>query len=83
MYDIFGKSVVPPDAAEVIEHAVEKAIERGDVSPGAAYLLVEYWAADYLAGVETDRQQQLQAEVQRANDSLPTGRPRTVRRRES
>jgi hypothetical protein len=81
MYDLFGQSTVPPEAAEVIEHAVSKAIERGDVSPNAAWQLVEFWAADYLAGVETDRQHQLQGAVDRANQQLPTGGTRSVRRR--
>jgi hypothetical protein len=81
MHDIFGKSLLPPDSAEVVEKAVEVAIERGDVAPNAAYLLVEYWAADYLAGVPTDRQRDVQRAADRANREAPTGRERRVHRR--
>lgn len=81
MYDLFGQSVVPPDSAEVIAAAVEKAIDVGDVSPNAAYLLVEYWAADYLAGAPTDHQRDVQRAADKANREAPTGRKRGVRRR--
>jgi hypothetical protein len=68
MYDIFGKSVVPANSAEIIIRAVRKAVKRGDVASTAKWQLVEFWAADYLAGVETDRQERLQAAVDEANE---------------
>ena len=54
LHDILGKSVVPPESAVVIERAVEVAIRRGDVAPSAAWQLVEFWAASYLAGVSLE-----------------------------
>ncbi len=68
VHDLFGKSVVPPDAAKVIQRAVAVAIERGDVSAGAAWQLIEFWAADYLAGVDTERQWRIRTKVQRINE---------------
>ena len=54
LYALFGQSTVPPDAAEVIEQAVKKAIKRGDVSPNAAWQLIEFWAADALAAYDAE-----------------------------
>jgi hypothetical protein len=67
LYDLLGQSVVPPDSAEVIERAVDKAVKRGDVSYRARWQLIEFWAADYLAGVETDRQEEIKSAVRKAN----------------
>jgi DNA-binding transcriptional regulator YdaS (Cro superfamily) len=54
LHDILGKSVVPPESAVVIERAVEIAVRRGDVAPNARWQLVEFWAANYLAGVSLE-----------------------------
>lgn len=49
MRTIFGKSVVPQDQAEVIAKAVRRAVALRDVSPKARWMIVELWAANYLA----------------------------------
>ena len=77
LHDILGKSVVPPESAEVIERAVEIAVRRGDVAPNAAWMLVEYWAADYIAGCTVE-----DLDAQAAEEDRRTfGRKRRARRR--
>jgi hypothetical protein len=70
LYDILGQSTVPPDAAKVIAKAVEKAVEVGDVSARARWQIVEFWAADYLAGAETDHQKRVRRAVDSANRKI-------------
>ena len=69
---LFGQSVVPPDSAVVIAQAVRKAIALRDASPEAPYMIIEKWAASYLAEVETDRQQLIREAAEQANRVTPT-----------
>jgi hypothetical protein len=55
MRTIFGKSVLPPDSAQVVIRAVNLMVATRDVSPRARFQAVELWAADYLAGVDAQR----------------------------
>lgn len=41
---------MPQDAALVVREAVDKAIANGDCTPENQWLMLERWAADYLAG---------------------------------
>ena len=47
---IFGSNSVPKEAAEVIEQALKKAEKEGVVTKRNRWQLIEYLAADYLAG---------------------------------
>jgi hypothetical protein len=67
LFDILDQSVVPPDAAEVIQRAVDKAVEQGDVRRSSKWKIIELWAADYLAGAQTDYEHDLEVAVEKAN----------------
>jgi hypothetical protein len=47
---LIGATHVPPDAAAVIQAAVDRMRSAGDTTEQAPWLCVERWAADYLAG---------------------------------
>ena len=49
MRTIFGESVMPPDSAAVVMRAVNRAVAVGDAPRNARWMIVELWAADYLA----------------------------------
>lgn len=50
---IIGTDTVPPEAAAVINRAVQTMVSRGDVSAKAKWQAIEHWAADYLAGPDS------------------------------
>jgi len=47
---VLGGAVVPAEVATVVKSAVDKMLERGDVTGKAKWRAIELWAADYLAG---------------------------------
>ena len=47
---LFGKDVIPADAAVVIRRAIRKMVDDGDLEEGKKWLAIERLAADYLAG---------------------------------
>jgi hypothetical protein len=47
---VIGTDALPPRAAFVIQQAIKKAVENGDVRERNKWQLLEYLAADYLAG---------------------------------
>jgi hypothetical protein len=71
LYHIFDQSVVPPESAEVIQRAVDKAVEVGDVRRSSKWQIIELWAADYLAGAQTDYEHDLEQVIGRANEEAP------------
>lgn len=46
--DLFGASIIPADAANVIRQALEKLEADGDISKRARWRAIELWAADFL-----------------------------------
>lgn len=48
--EILGTDRIPPRAAFVIANAIKEGIRRGDISKINQWQLLEYLAADYLAG---------------------------------
>jgi len=48
--DLVSSFYVPRDAASVIEEAVAKMVDAGDITAEAKWRAIELWAADYLAG---------------------------------
>ena len=71
MRTIFGLSVLPPDSARVVIRAVKRAVALRHVSPNAPWQIIELWAADYLASVETERQQAIREAAEAANRAAP------------
>lgn len=47
---ILGTDDIPVGAAQVIKEAVQKMMDRGEVTKKNLWQAIEYWAADYLAG---------------------------------
>lgn len=47
---VLGGGVVPQEVATVVKLAVNKMLERGDITTKAKWRAIELWAADYLAG---------------------------------
>ena len=47
---IFGVDEVPLHAARIMQRAVARLVESGDVSEKARWQAIEYLCADYLAG---------------------------------
>lgn len=52
--DLFGASVIPKDAADVIQHAITALVKAGDVTEKARWRAVELLAADFIAGANQD-----------------------------
>ena len=48
--DIFKTAYIPKEPAEIIEQALEKMKEDGNITNKNIWQALEYWAADYLAG---------------------------------
>lgn len=48
--DIFKTAYIPAEPAEIIEQALEKMKEDGNITNKNIWQALEYWAADYLAG---------------------------------
>lgn len=48
--DLFRTSTIPVDAVGTIKSAVDKMLERGQVTKKNLWQVLEFWAADYLAG---------------------------------
>ena len=47
---IFGSAAIPVESAEVIKKALKKAEKDSVISSKNKWQMIEYWAADYLAG---------------------------------
>ena len=47
---VFGNNAIPASAAEVIKKALKKAEKEGTITSKNRWQIIEYWAADYLAG---------------------------------
>lgn len=47
---VFGGNAIPVSAADVIKKALKKAEKEGVVTSKNRWQIIEYWAADYLAG---------------------------------
>lgn len=48
--DVFKSAYIPKDSADVILQAIKKAEKDGVISNKNKWQILEYWAADYLAG---------------------------------
>ena len=51
---IFGADEIPQAAARIVQRAVAHLVETGDATEKARWMALEYWAADYLAGAQTE-----------------------------
>lgn len=47
---IIGTDNIPVEAARVIQKAVQKMMDKGEITKKNLWQAIEYWAADYLAG---------------------------------
>lgn len=47
---VFGSAAIPVESAEVIKKALKKAEKDGTITSKNKWQMIEYWAADYLAG---------------------------------
>ena len=47
---LFHTTAIPPSSAYVISIAIKKALRDGDIRERNRWQILEYWAADYLAG---------------------------------
>ncbi len=47
---VIGTDNIPVEAAKVIRQAVQKMLDRGEITKKNLWQALEYWAADYLAG---------------------------------
>ncbi len=47
---VIGSAAIPAESAEVIKEALKKAMDDKVVTKNNVWQMVEYWAADYLAG---------------------------------
>lgn len=51
---IFGTDLVPASAAQVIQKAAQRMMDSGEIAKKNLWQVIEYWAAEYLAGaIET------------------------------
>lgn len=49
---VIGTRMIPEESAKVIERAIWKMREAEEVTEKNLWQCLEYWAADYLSGVE-------------------------------
>ena len=47
---VFGSAAIPAESAEIIKKALKKAEKEGTITSKNKWQMIEYWAADYLAG---------------------------------
>lgn len=47
---IIGTENIPVEAAQIIQKAVQKMMDRGEITKKNLWQAIEYWAADYLGG---------------------------------
>ena len=47
---LLESAAIPVESAEVIKKALKKAVKDGTITSKNKWQMIEYWAADYLAG---------------------------------